>query len=84
MPIGSFSKVARFAESCGAEIPRWLQRRMADFGDDQEAVRAFGLDVVTSLCERLLAGGAPALHFYTLNQSPLVMALIERLQGESP
>jgi len=81
MPIANFSKVARFAEGCGAEIPRWLMRRMQDLGDDQDSVRALGLDVVTAMCERLLAGGAPALHFYTMNQSALTTAILERLKG---
>ncbi|MCS6995681.1 MAG: methylenetetrahydrofolate reductase [NAD(P)H] [Casimicrobiaceae bacterium] len=81
MPIGNFAKVARFAEGCGAEIPRWLVKRMQDFGDDLEAVRAFGLDVVTRLCERLVSGGAPALHFYTMNQAGLSSQIIHRLRG---
>lgn len=81
MPIGSFAKVARFAEGCGAEIPRWLALRMRDLGDDTEAVRAFGLDVVTAMCERLLRGGAPALHFYTMNQAGLATEIIHRLKG---
>ncbi|MDW8312078.1 MAG: methylenetetrahydrofolate reductase [NAD(P)H] [Burkholderiales bacterium] len=81
MPIGNFAKIARFAEGCGAEIPRWLVKRMQDFGDDLEAVRAFGLDVVTRLCERLVSGGAPALHFYTMNQAGLSSQIIHRLRG---
>jgi methylenetetrahydrofolate reductase (NADPH) len=81
MPLHSYSKVARFAESCGAEMPRWLDKRMADFGDDVESVRAFGLDVVTQLCERLAAAGAPGFHFYTMNQSPLTMEIVRRLRS---
>ncbi|MFN3629331.1 MAG: methylenetetrahydrofolate reductase [NAD(P)H] [Casimicrobiaceae bacterium] len=81
MPIGSFAKVARFAEGCGAEIPRWLALRMRDLGDDEAAVRAFGLDLVTAMCERLVRGGAPALHFYTMNQAGLSTEIIRRLQG---
>ncbi len=84
MPIGSFAKVARFAEGCGAEIPRWLTLRMRDLGDDAEAVRAFGLDVVTAMCERLLRGGAPALHFYTMNQAELATEIIRQLSGKTP
>lgn len=84
MPIASFAKVARFAEGCGAEIPRWLALRMRDLGDDAEAVRAFGLDVVTMMCERLVRGGAPALHFYTMNQAGLATEIIDRLQGKTP
>ncbi len=81
MPLHNFSKVARFAEMCGAEIPRWIARRMADFGDDAESVRAFGLDIVTALCERLDAGGAPGFHFYTMNQAPLTAEIVKRLRG---
>jgi methylenetetrahydrofolate reductase (NADPH) len=80
MPLHSYTKVARFAESCGAEMPRWLSKRMADFGDDADAVRTYGLDVVTQLCERLIAGGAPGLHFYTMNQAPLTMEIVKRLR----
>jgi methylenetetrahydrofolate reductase (NADPH) len=80
MPLHSYSKVARFAESCGAEMPRWLDKRMADFGDDVESVRAYGLDVVTQLCERLHAGGAPGFHFYTMNQAPLTVEIVKRLR----
>lgn len=79
MPIASFTKLARFSESCGAEIPQWMRRKFESFGDDAESVRAFGLDVVTALCERLIAGGAPSLHFYTLNQAGLTTALVQRL-----
>jgi methylenetetrahydrofolate reductase (NADPH) len=80
MPLHSYTKVARFAESCGAEMPRWLSKRMADFGDDTDAVRDYGLDVVTQLCERLIAGGAPGLHFYTMNQAPLTTEIVSRLR----
>jgi methylenetetrahydrofolate reductase (NADPH) len=73
--------VARFAESCGAEMPRWLNKRMADFGDDADSVRALGLDVVTDLCTRLIAGDAPGLHFYTMNQAALTQEIVTRLQG---
>jgi methylenetetrahydrofolate reductase (NADPH) len=79
MPILSFSKLARFSDACGAEIPRWIRRRMESFGDDAASIRAFGLDVVTALCEDLLAHGAPGLHFYTLNQSGLTTAIWKRL-----
>ncbi len=67
MPISNFSQLRRFSEQCGAEIPRWIGKRMQAYGDDAESVRAFGADVVAQLCERLVAGGAPGLHFYTLN-----------------
>src|SRR3990172_5586079 len=66
MPIVKFAQLARFSDTCGAEIPRWIRRTLEGYGDDSESVQAFGLDVVTQLCEKLLAGGAPGLHFYTL------------------
>jgi methylenetetrahydrofolate reductase (NADPH) len=79
MPIASFSKLARFSDACGAEIPRWIRRKMESFGDDTASIRAFGLDVVTSLCADLLAHGAPGLHFYTLNQASLTTIIWQRL-----
>jgi methylenetetrahydrofolate reductase (NADPH) len=79
MPIANFSKIARFSDACGAEIPRWMRRKFESFGDDAAAVRAFGLDVVTALCERLLKAGAPGLHFYTLNQAGLTSTIWQRL-----
>jgi methylenetetrahydrofolate reductase (NADPH) len=69
MPITHFTQLARFSDACGAEIPRWIRLRLAAYGDDLASLRAFGHDVVVSMCERLLAGGAPGLHFYTLNQA---------------
>ena len=79
MPIASFTKLARFSDACGAEIPQWMRRRFEAFGDDTASVKAFGLDVVTALCERLLEGGAPGLHFYTLNQAGLTSTIWHRL-----
>ena len=79
MPIASYTKLARFADNCGAEIPRWLRKRLESYGDDAESIRAFGLDVVTEMCERLLAGGAPGLHFYSLNQAGLTAEIWRRL-----
>jgi methylenetetrahydrofolate reductase (NADPH) len=79
MPIGSFSRLARFSDACGTELPRWMRRKFESFSDDGEAIRAFGLDVVTGLCARLLAGGAPGLHFYTLNQAELTLEICRRL-----
>ena len=79
MPIVSFSRLARFSDSCGAELPRWMRRKFEGLGDDVDAVRAFGLDVVTALCERLLAGGAPGLHFYSMNQSASTLEICRRL-----
>ncbi len=67
MPIVKFAQLARFSDACGAEIPRWMRKTLEGYGDDHESVQSFGLDVVTQLCERLLAGGAPGLHFYTMN-----------------
>ena len=80
MPITNHAQLVRFSEGCGAEIPRWLRLNLAAFGDDLASLRAFGLDVVTALCERLLAGGAPGLHFYTLNNAAAAAALWRRLQ----
>jgi len=68
MPITNYVQLARFSDACGAEIPRWIRKRLEGFGDDREAITAFGLDVVTELCRRLLEGGAPGLHFYTMNR----------------
>ncbi len=80
MPITNFSQLARFSDACGAEIPRWIRQKLASFGDDRPSIRAFGLDVVTALCERLLEGGAPGLHFYTLNQAGLTTEIWRRLK----
>ncbi len=79
MPIGNFSQLARFSEACGAEIPRWMRIKLEGYRDDTASIRAFGLDVVTDLCRRLLDGGAPGLHFYTLNQSTLSAEIWKRL-----
>lgn len=79
MPIMKFSQLARFSDLCGAEIPRSIRKMLESYGDDNESVQAFGLDVVTQLCERLLVGGAPGLHFYTLNQSAPSMEIWKRL-----
>jgi methylenetetrahydrofolate reductase (NADPH) len=81
MPITNYTQLARFSDACGAEIPRWMRMKLAGFGDDTRSIREFGLDVVTRLCERLLAGGAPGLHFYTLNQAGPSTAICERLLG---
>jgi methylenetetrahydrofolate reductase (NADPH) len=79
MPIASFSKLARFSDACGAELPRWMRRKFESFGDDADSIRAFGLDVVTELCQRLLDGDAPGLHFYSMNQSSLTLEICKRL-----
>ena len=79
MPIVGFTKLARFSDACGAEIPRWMRKKFESYGDDADSIRAFGLDVVTALCERLLKGGAPGLHFYCMNQSALTTEICKRL-----
>ncbi len=79
MPITNYKNLARFSDACGAEIPRWIRQRLEGFGDDLESVRAFGLDVVSELCQTLLDGGAPGLHFYTMNQSGPTLALWKNL-----
>jgi methylenetetrahydrofolate reductase (NADPH) len=81
MPITNYTQLSRFSEMCGAEIPRWVRLKLASFGDDSASIKAFGLDVVTSLCERLLAGGAPGLHFYSMNQAAATTAIWQRLVG---
>ena len=79
MPITSSTQLMRFSDACGAEIPRWVRLRLQGFGDDVASIRAFGLDVVTALCERLRSEGAPALHFYTMNQSTATLEISRRL-----
>ncbi len=79
MPISNFSSLARFSDACGAEIPRWIRKRLEGYGDDAQAIQSFGLDVVTQLCEQLLSSGAPGLHFYTMNQSTLVKQICANL-----
>src|SRR5258706_14995807 len=79
MLIGRFSQLARFSDACGAEIPRWMRRKLEGYGDDTASIRAFGLDVVTALFDNLLQNGAPGLHFYTLNQAGLTSTIWQRL-----
>lgn len=79
MPINKFSQLARFSDACGAEIPRWIRKKLEGYGDDSASIRAFGLDVVTDLCDRLLRAGAPGLHFYTLNSAGLTTTVWQRL-----
>ncbi len=79
MPINNYARIAQFAQRDGIEIPRWVALKMEGYMDDAASVRAFGLDVVAQLCERLIAGGVPGLHFYTLNQSALTLELCKRL-----
>jgi len=79
MPIMGASQLMRFSDACGAEIPRWIRLRLQGFGDDVESIRAFGLDVITALCEQLRKGGVPSLHFYTMNQSAATLEICRRL-----
>ena len=79
MPISQYSQLRRFSDMCGAEIPRWIAKRLEAFRDDAEAIREFGADVVTDLCRKLIAGGAPGIHFYTLNRAKATLAVYERL-----
>lgn len=80
MPISQFSQLKRFSDTCGAEIPRWIERRMLSYGDDVEAIRELGAEAVAGLCRRLADAGAPAFHFYTLNRAKATLAVIERLR----
>ncbi len=79
MPITNHTQLARFSDACGAEIPRWIRKRLEGYGDDIDAIRAFGLDVTTELCRQLLDGGAPGLHFYTMNSSEATLAIWNNL-----
>ncbi|TSA03123.1 MAG: methylenetetrahydrofolate reductase [NAD(P)H] [Methylococcus sp.] len=79
MPITNHTQIARFSEMCGADIPRWIRKRLEQLGDDREGIRAFGLEVISDLCRRLLEEGAPGLHFYTLNQSEAVIGIYRNL-----
>ena len=79
MPITNSTQLMRFSDACGAEIPRWIRTRLEGYGDDKASIQAFGLDVVSELCEKLRQGGVPGLHFYTMNQSGPVLAITQRL-----
>ncbi len=79
MPITNYSSLARFSDACGAEIPRWIRKRLESYGDDPDSTQQFGVEVVTTLCRQLLDGGAPGLHFYTMNQSANVMQICAAL-----
>ena len=83
MPITNYKQLSRFSDMCGAEIPQWIRRRLEGFGEDGASIREFGLDVVTSLCERLLEGGAPGFHIYTLNRANASMLLWQRLSSKA-
>jgi len=79
MPITQYSQLRRFSDMCGAEIPRWIAKRLEAFRDDVDSIREFGADVVAELCRRLIEGGAPSIHFYTLNRAKATLAICERL-----
>jgi methylenetetrahydrofolate reductase (NADPH) len=79
MPITNYVQLTRFSDMCGAEIPRWIRLKLASYGDDLESIRAFGLDAMTGMCERLLAGGAPGFHFYSLNMAAATEGIWQRL-----
>lgn len=81
MPITNYTQLMRFSDMCGAEIPRWIRLKLASFGDDSASIKAFGLDVVSGLAERLIAGGVPGLHFYSMNQAAATTAICQRLVG---
>jgi methylenetetrahydrofolate reductase (NADPH) len=79
MPITNAGNIIRFADGCGAEVPRWMRLRLQGFGDDVESIKAFGLDVITDLCDQLLTAGVPGLHFYTMNQANTTLEICRRL-----
>ncbi len=79
MPITNYTQLFRFSDQCGADIPRWLRKKLESLGDDRDAIIALGEDVVTSMCQRLLDAGAPGLHFYTMNQSAPTLAILANL-----
>ena len=82
MPINNYTQLSRFSEMCGAEIPRWLRKRLETFGDDRESIQALGIEVVSELCQRLLDHGAPGLHFYTMNQSVPTLRIFDNLHSD--
>ena len=82
MPITNYSKLARFSDACGAELPRWVRKQLEAYGDDTASIQAFGEEVITNMCERLLTGGAPGLHFYTLNQAEPSLAVWDNLKPQ--
>jgi methylenetetrahydrofolate reductase (NADPH) len=80
MPINSSTQLMRFSDACGAEIPRWIRLRLQSYGDDSVSIKAFGLEVVTDLCDQLITAGVPGLHFYTMNQSTAVKQICQNLR----
>ncbi len=81
MPITNYAKLARFSDACGAEIPRWIRKQLEAYGDDSDSIAAFGEEVVSRLCQRLLDGGAPGLHFYTLNRAAPSLKILDNITG---
>lgn len=81
MPITNYTKLARFSDACGAELPRWIRKQLEAYGDDTASIQAFGTEVIARLCDQLIAGGAPGLHFYTLNQAQPSLDILAQLQG---
>lgn len=80
MPITNYSSLARFSEMCGAELPRWIRKQLESYGDDSKSIVKFGEEVISNLCEQLMEGGAPGLHFYTLNQADAALGIINNLK----
>ena len=80
MPITNYEGIIRFSDSCGADVPRWIRKRLEDYADDQESLIKFGSEVVTNICDDLITGGAPGLHFYTLNRSVASLAILANLK----
>ena len=80
MPITNYNKLARFSDMCGAEIPRWIRKQLESYGDDNDSIVKFGEEVISNLCKQLMEGGAPGLHFYTLNQAKPSLAIINNLK----
>ena len=79
MPITNFTQLARFSDNCGAEIPRWIRQRLSAFGDDSESIYLFGIDVISDLCDQLISGGVPGLHFYSMNRSDAILKINENI-----
>lgn len=80
MPITNYSKLARFSDACGTELPRWIRKQLESYGDDSDSIIKFGEEVISNLCQQLIEGGAPSLHFYTLNQAEASLAVINNLK----
>ena len=79
MPITNYTQLARFSDNCGAEIPRWIRQRLSAFGDDSESIYLFGIDVISDLCDQLISGGVPGLHFYSMNRADAILKINENI-----